>query len=230
VTTYANNADAAIEVEDLIKGGANINVKDAEGNTPLIWAVIHKNSDVVKLLVKAGADITIKNNVGKDARDLAGNNLHISNILSNADLVIHKPTKNKKRTPIDKLCDILSKPHNEKIEIEAIELILAYPSMNLNEPSRGRIALILAADHRYWTVLRQLITKGADVNAKDDGGYTALMFAVANGDLPMIELLLKAGADATIWDHDHKTAVGFINQKSPKKIREKIEDLLSSKK
>ena len=42
---------------------------------------------------------------------------------------------------------------------------------------------------------RALLDAGADVNAKEHGGYTPLHLAAGNGNEPLTRLLLKAGAD-----------------------------------
>ena len=55
----------------LIEAGANINIQDSEGKTPLIKAVKEKHADFVKFLCAAGADLEIKDNSGKTAYDYA---------------------------------------------------------------------------------------------------------------------------------------------------------------
>ena len=48
----------------LIQKGANINIQDSDGNTPLFWAYGSQNHNAVEILQKAGADISIKNKNG----------------------------------------------------------------------------------------------------------------------------------------------------------------------
>ena len=43
--------------------------------------------------------------------------------------------------------------------------------------------------------MKALLARGADVNAKERRGQTALMWAAAEGHAEVVELLLKAGAD-----------------------------------
>jgi ankyrin repeat protein len=43
-----------------------------------------------------------------------------------------------------------------------------------------------------------LIRKGADVNAKNAKGETAMHFAASNGDLGVLKELLEAGAEVDI--------------------------------
>ena len=49
----------------------DVNVKDIEGYTPLMRAVEFENLIVIKHLVRMHANLEIKNNYGKDARELA---------------------------------------------------------------------------------------------------------------------------------------------------------------
>ena len=51
-----------------------------------------------------------------------------------------------------------------------------------------------AGDHR---LVRRLLTAGAEVDAANRNGGTALMFAAKAGSLPTVEALLERGADVT---------------------------------
>lgn len=62
-------------VGELIKLGLPLDHKNNEGNTPLhIAAMISKDTDILKQLLKAGADKTLKNNYGESALELAEQN------------------------------------------------------------------------------------------------------------------------------------------------------------
>lgn len=51
----------------LIDNGADVDVKDAQGNTPLYHAVMNKNKAMITLLLDNGADMYIKNKRGDTA-------------------------------------------------------------------------------------------------------------------------------------------------------------------
>lgn len=44
-----------------------LEARNAAGNTPLHWAAVNGRMEAVKLLVRAGADVSVRNGVGRDA-------------------------------------------------------------------------------------------------------------------------------------------------------------------
>lgn len=55
----------------LIKAGADVNVRDTQGTTPLIEAVLTGQYDMFRPLLRAGADAQIADNAGRTAMDHA---------------------------------------------------------------------------------------------------------------------------------------------------------------
>ena len=73
-------------LEYLLSKGLDVNATNLAGETPLIQAVlfseIHENTDIIKMLLKYGADKTIQNNQGLTASDYAFRlNHEIQNLL-----------------------------------------------------------------------------------------------------------------------------------------------------
>ncbi len=79
---------------------------------------------------------------------------------------------------------------------------------NVNAAARNafRVAPVhAAAAVRDASVMKLLIDHGADVNARQQMGYTALHTAAQHGDDVMLELLLASGADSRATGDDGKT-------------------------
>jgi ankyrin repeat protein len=54
---YASNEGDIQKVKNLIKAGADVNIKDKDGWTPLHFAAQAQNASIVLLLIEAGAEI-----------------------------------------------------------------------------------------------------------------------------------------------------------------------------
>jgi ankyrin repeat protein len=63
-------------------------------------------------------------------------------------------------------------------------------------------ALIEAAAKMDLGQVRNLLDKGANVNARSEQGWTALMKACASGDVDVVKLLLDKGADVNAKDYE----------------------------
>jgi ankyrin repeat protein len=66
-------------------------------------------------------------------------------------------------------------------------------------------ALHSAAAGRHHEVCRILVSAGADVNARQQAGYTPLHEAAQHGDIELVELFLSAGADPSARMDDGRT-------------------------
>ncbi len=95
-------------------------------------------------------------------------------------------------------------------DIDALKQFVKLPSVNINVrvgPS-NTTPLMIAISSELTDVVEVLVeamTK-EDLNAKDTDGNTALMFAAAVGNISIISILIKAGADKNATNNANKSA------------------------
>ena len=66
--------------------------------------------------------------------------------------------------------------------------------------------MIWASQKGYIGVVKLLLANGADVNAQNNNGDSALTRATLNGHLEIVKLLLTNGADVNAQDTDGDTS------------------------
>lgn len=67
--------------------------------------------------------------------------------------------------------------------------------------------LLRAADQNDVALVRQLLAKGADIEAKGQNGLAALSIAAERGNVAIVKLLLEKGADVNAKDQSDETAL-----------------------
>jgi ankyrin repeat protein len=167
-------------IEMLVAGGADPNVADQDGVTPLQYASKRRRASIVELLRGLGAregglqEAANADDVGRvyellaegadiDAPGLGGTSLHVAAAKGHLAVV---------RILLDAGADI-----------EAVA-----------EPNGAR-PLHAAAMNDYASVARFLIERGASVEARDNEGRTPLLVAARFGNAGAAAALLSGGAD-----------------------------------
>ena len=89
----------------------------------------------------------------------------------------------------------------------------------LESPSDNESLIIISIKNKHFETARSLIELGADVNKQDKDGNTPLMIALQEGDIDIVEDLLKNGADVYA-DNWGMTVLDFaIQSGDPKKVK-----------
>ncbi len=80
-------------------------------------------------------------------------------------------------------------------------------NVNVDVDGYGMTILMQAAINGNLEIVKELIKKGANVNAQSNPGYTALMWAAHFGRYQIAKELIKAGADINAKTHAGQTAL-----------------------
>ena len=62
----------------LIEKGADLEIKDSDGDTALLLAALYKNAHIICSLILAGANVDAKNNLGQNVYDILRTNLELN--------------------------------------------------------------------------------------------------------------------------------------------------------
>jgi len=71
-------------------------------------------------------------------------------------------------------------------------------------------------------ICRLLLEHGANIDLQDVYGWTALIVATVNGNVDVVDELLKARANTEIKDRDEKTALDIAHKQKQGKIAKKL--------
>ncbi|KAM6442286.1 ankyrin repeat domain-containing protein 22-like [Liasis olivaceus] len=90
--------------------------------------------------------------------------------------------------------------------LDYLLIILLMPVMLLG------YLLMISKSKQNETLIKMLLRAGADVNATDDSGRTALHYACEMKNQSIIPLLVEAGADLSIKDKDEETPLDIARR------------------
>jgi len=195
-------------IYELLKYGAKVNVRDKQtGLTPLMITAHIGDANIVKELLQNGAKVNEKCNENGMTPLMFGTdhgNIYILKELLDASAKVSL-RDNQGRTALwiavqNRLTGIV----NELLEEGA--------DPNVSDDEHEITPLILAASYGDIYIVRELLDHGANVNARDAHGNTALMRAIGIGnpnqrDIQLIKLLLNYGARVELKNNDGNTAL-----------------------
>jgi ankyrin repeat protein len=196
LVTAIRNADAQA-VSKLLDDGADVNARDAEGNTPLILASFYAGLECVELLIEKGADVNMANKAGATALVRAATNYEKTRLLVAAG------AKVRVRTALGNTPLLLAarRAGNSR----TVQMLLERDADATERNKAGISPILSSAASGDIETVRLLLDAGAkadyfpksnDLRAAAFAGLrTPLMWAAYYDDVRMIRLLLEHGAD-----------------------------------
>ena len=169
--------------------GVDVSAAEADGTTPLHWAVHANDATIVELLLAAGADAQAVNRYGVRPIALACTN-------GNAAIValLLEAGVDANVTLAEGETALMTAARTGALDI--VNLLVDHGAdVNAVESWRGQTALMWAAAEGHAELLPPLLSHGADIGARSTRGWTALLFAAREGQIDAVGTLLEAGAD-----------------------------------
>jgi ankyrin repeat protein len=184
--------------------GIQVNAADMWGRTPLVNASTMVYTEIVRMLLEAGADI-------RDTLIMSSGNGHIEIVK-----MLLKEGADVNETDEDGMTALMMA--SEWGHKYVVKILLAQEGINVNLwNNEGETALILASKEGHLEIVKMLLKAGADVNAVANDEYdTAITLANGNGHDEIVELLIRKGATIPEGDEDQN-------------IRDKREEILKQK-
>lgn len=206
-------------VELLIKIGAKVDARDKHGFTPLFYSsdvemikklleggadvnndlvlfhsTVTGKEEVVEELIKNGVEVNKKNKKGQTALFFSYNNINIFNQLINGGANPHAVDNNN-----NTILHMFAERENNDFESEVFIRRVLELGVDVNARNNELITPIMTSS---LNALGPLLEGGAEVNAKDKEGRTALHHALLQGKEEKVEVLLASGADENIRGKD----------------------------
>ena len=178
-------------VQRLLDAGADPNTAVWSGETALMTAV-RRSADAVKLLLLHGADVNAQESRGGQTSlmwSIVEGDMDISRLLVEHGADVHAHSKGG-FTPL-----LFAVQQND---LESV-LSLLESGADVNDGSPDTNPLLLASAKGYGELLSVLVENGANPNAIDFRGYTALHYAAQDRDMAeATKILLAYGADPNV--------------------------------
>jgi uncharacterized protein len=215
------SAKRSVESQQLVRKGADVNAKSADGSTALHFAARAGDEALVTALLKAGADANVANRYGVTPLMEAA-----ASQPSAVAALLLKAGANP-NVSIGKGESILMTAARTGNAPAVEALLSAGADANAREGRRGQTALMMAAAKGHAAIVRLMVTQGADKDARDlpvnrtlgrviqaggpprppAGGMTAMLFAAREGQAEAVTALLDAGTDVNQTEGEGWTAL-----------------------
>ncbi|MFC4452848.1 ankyrin repeat domain-containing protein [Deinococcus sonorensis] len=196
----AIQANDAATVTDLVEALPDLlTARSPSGLTPLLFAAYYQRPQMAQLLMDLGAPVSAH----EAAACGAGPRLR-EQLMSHPEL-LHQDSPD--GFSLLGLCAFFG--HTD-LAAELIGL-----GASVDRPSQNTMQvrpLHSAAAGNHTELAELLLAHGADVDARQHGGFTPLMAAAQNGNLELVRVLLDRGADPLMQTEDGRDALSLASE------------------
>ena len=229
-------------VKALLNGAGedfDLNYKDTDGNTALMYAIKGGNIETIKYLIERGAEINYINNLEISPLHLAvrKNRFDIVSALVDFGALLNIRGKfgetpifdavgegNAKMVEALHLNGALINVKNNKGDTPLLVAVKSPKSQDCaltllslgasveEENNNGQTPLIYSIHHKNNMMIDILLKRGADMNHADAFGNTPIMYCAKTGNREALRVLIARGADFTRKNKDGKDALEIAKE------------------
>lgn len=185
MAAQSNDLGGIIEA---IEAGADIDLRDGDGWTPLMWAAMHESIDMVQVMVRYGAKPSLLDEAGRAIEGLTTHHLAVGEAI---EAVLHAN---------DRLLEAARADNWH----QASEELAAGAFINVRDECQ-RTSLMWAAKHCSAEGVQMLLSKSACVNDRDTFGWAAVHYAVSERSPETVSMFHYLGADFTVKTYEGDT-------------------------
>jgi ankyrin repeat protein len=202
-------------VTSLLQQKVDVNSPEPDGTTALHWAVRADDIDTTDRLIKAGANVKKANRYGVTP-------LYLASVNGSAPMIekLLKAGADANEVTTEGETALMTAARTGNVAAAKV-LLDNGAKIDAKETWQGQTALHWAVAQKHPDMVKELITRGADVNARSStkiwerqstaeprekwmplGSQTPLMFAAREGCASCVSLLVAAGAQVDAKDID----------------------------
>lgn len=204
-------------VKCLIENRADVNAEDNDGWTALMYALNIGRIDIAEYLIEKGAKINAQNVNGATALLIASSYGHSETVkyLLEKGADINIPNKSKSTALIEA---------SSNRDLGIVKLLLSEIEKRkkdyLNaQDNYGFSALMYASYNLHLEIVKLLIENGAKVNEKNNGDWTALMYALdISNNLKIEKPLSESEEDIIANNNGYTTSKWYLFKRSVKLV------------
>lgn len=185
-----------IKVRAMIKNGFDVNMSNEDGRTALMMAVQVGDLNILKMLIKAGA------NLEQTAKENETTFLYACRVTEDVKVIeylIKQGVNTKARNVFGHNALFIAAENNKSWKV--VEYLINTKLYNINDQNCNYNYTPLMAAVRYNTidVVNVLVDHGANLYAKDADGWLPVLHAGANYDDNPINLIRLIGLDPRLF-------------------------------